>query len=88
MELWDGGKPLAFVTFLGDDLGVSVDSGPKISLPNNFVGERSGTIHKCLHKLAEGHNCLLLVKFIFCIYVGPICSTSWDGLLFWTFELL
>lgn len=42
MELRDG-KPLAFVAFLGEDLGISMDGRPKISQPNDLVGERSCT---------------------------------------------
>lgn len=34
---------MAFVTFLGEDLGISMDNRSKISLPNDLVSERSGT---------------------------------------------
>lgn len=62
-ELWDGGKPLTFVTFLGEGLGIGVDKGTEISMLNNLVGERFSTrvvFHKCLHGPPKGPSCLLL----------------------------
>ncbi|KAI5338862.1 hypothetical protein L3X38_018134 [Prunus dulcis] len=41
-DMWDVTEALAFVTLLHQCIGVLMHGWPKVSLPKDFVGERSG----------------------------------------------